>query len=72
MNVKFLTQFALVLGILDVIIVVLMLGGEVSAVELVSGSWQQHSFSRIATASCLSSQIIGLEAVACPLLGGGA
>jgi hypothetical protein len=48
-----------------------MLGGEVSAVQVVSGSWQQHSFSRIAT-SCLSSQIIGLEAVACPLLGGGA
>jgi hypothetical protein len=48
-----------------------MLGGEISAVELVSGSWQQHSFSRIATSS-LSSLIIALEAVACPLLGGGA
>jgi hypothetical protein len=61
----------LVLGTLDVVIVALMLSGEVSAVEVVPGSWQQHSFSRIAT-GCLSPQIIGLEAVACPLLGGGA
>jgi uncharacterized membrane protein YkvA (DUF1232 family) len=64
-------HIVLVLGILDDVIIALMLHGEVSAVEVVSGSWQQHSFSRIAT-SCLSSQIIGLEAVACSLLGGGA
>jgi hypothetical protein len=57
--------------VLDVVMVALMLGGEVSAVEVVPGSWQQHSFCRIAT-SCLSSQIIGFEAVACHLPGGGA
>ena len=62
------------LGILYVVIVALILGDEVSSVEVIPGSWQQHSFSRLAT-SCLSSFLIGgLEAasVAGPLLGGGA
>jgi hypothetical protein len=47
-------HIVLVLGILDIAIVALMLGSEVLAVEVVSGSWQEHSFSRLST-SCLSS-----------------